>query len=73
MKKKVLKKISSNKLKIFKIANRRGFAAICLNNLTEGSSAYQAYQRMAKALKRGGCELPVVEADKIKRFVTANI
>lgn len=47
-------KISRSKIKTFKIKNRRGFAAICMNNLTEGASTAQAIDRMAKALKRSG-------------------
>ena len=47
-------KISSKKIKIFKIKNRKGYAAICLNNLTEGRTVYQSYTRMLKALKRSG-------------------
>ncbi len=43
---------------IFKIANRRGYAAIAKNNLTEGRSIPQAYSRLAKALRRIGCALP---------------
>lgn len=33
-----LKKISVSKVKIFKINNRKGYAAVCLNNLTEGNT-----------------------------------
>jgi hypothetical protein len=40
------------KIKIFKITNRKGYAAICLNNLTEGKTAQQAKERMIKALRR---------------------
>jgi len=40
------------KIRIFKIKNRRGYAAVCANHLTEGSSAAVARSRMAKALKR---------------------
>lgn len=57
MKNKVLKKISRSKVSIFKIKNRRGFAAICMNNLTEGRSIPQAIARMSKALKRSGYKL----------------
>jgi hypothetical protein len=60
MKQKVLKKISHKAVKIFKIANRKGFGAICLNNITEGSTPNQAYQRMLKAVKRSGYELPEI-------------
>jgi len=49
-----LKEIAVNKIRIFKIGNRKGYAAICLNNLTEGKTLYQVYERMLKALKRKG-------------------
>jgi hypothetical protein len=39
-------------VKIFKIRNRSGYAAIYKNNLTEGRSAAEAYDRMVKAAKR---------------------
>ena len=54
---KTYKKLSSSKVTIFKIKNRRGFAAISLNNLTEGSTPVQAFNRMAKAVKRLGYQL----------------
>jgi hypothetical protein len=37
---------------IFKIRNRRGYAAICCEHLTEGSSQQEAYDRMVKAVRR---------------------
>jgi len=37
---------------VFKIRNRRGYAAICGKNLTEGDTAREAFRRMAKAVKR---------------------
>lgn len=40
------------KIKIFKIKNRKGFAALCNNHLTEGRTSVQARDRMLKALKR---------------------
>ena len=49
-----LRKVSRSKVKTFKIKNRRGFAALCMNNLTEGRTVPQALTRMNKALKRGG-------------------
>lgn len=52
-----LKLLASRKVTIFKINNRRGYAAICMRNLTEGRTAVQAYDRMAKAVKRAGFEL----------------
>jgi hypothetical protein len=45
-------KIGKNKVSIFKMKNRRGFAAICCSHLTEGRTKAQALDRMAKALKR---------------------
>ncbi len=68
-----LRKISPMKVRIFKIANRRGYAAISLNNLTEGMTANQAYQRMIKALKRQGYELPVLAQDGVKKRVVSRI
>lgn len=37
---------------VFKIKNRSGFAAICDEHLTEGTTAEQAIDRMLKALNR---------------------
>jgi hypothetical protein len=51
---KKLKKLSAGKVCLFKIANRRGYAAVCMKNLTEGRNADQALARMGKALKRAG-------------------
>ncbi|MFA5143929.1 MAG: hypothetical protein WC522_07185 [Candidatus Omnitrophota bacterium] len=45
-------KLSKNKVRIFKIRNRKGYAAICCGNLTEGKTADQAFARMEKAVKR---------------------
>ena len=45
-------KLSRSKVRIFKIKNRRGYAAIYANNLTEGKTAEQAFARMVKAAKR---------------------
>jgi hypothetical protein len=56
---KKLKKLSRGKVKTFRIQNRRGFAAICMDNLTEGRSKDQALARMQKALKRHGFLLNV--------------
>lgn len=54
MAQKNLKKLSSGKVSIFKIRNRRGYAAVCLSNLTEGKTPVEAFDRMAKAVKRAG-------------------
>mgnify|MGYP003395107776 CR=1 FL=1 len=45
-------KIGHLKVQIFKIKNRKGFAALCFDHLTEGKSAQEAYERMVKALRR---------------------
>lgn len=45
-------KLEKRKVKIFKIRNRKGYAAIYCNMLTEGRTADQAYDRMAKAARR---------------------
>jgi len=71
--KKNLKTISAAKAKIFKIANRRGYAAICSNNLTEGKTTYQAYLRLMKALRRNGYALPKLSSNRISRLVVAKI
>ena len=66
-----MKKLSYRKVKIFKIKNRKGYAALCLNNLTEGKTPYQAYERMGKALKRSGYLIPDISAtDAAKLLVT---
>jgi len=44
--------IKGIKVKIFKIKNRRGYAAVCAGHLTEGKSPAQAHERMIKALRR---------------------
>jgi hypothetical protein len=49
--------ISHKKIKIFRIQNRKGYAAICMDNLTEGKTITQTYERMVKALKRSGITL----------------
>lgn len=50
-------KINARKVKIFKIKNRRGYAAIYANHLTEGTTLPQVYERMQKALRRNKMEL----------------
>ena len=54
MKTKKLKKLASGNVTIFKIKNRRGYAALCRKNLTEGRTPVQAFYRMVKAVKREG-------------------
>ena len=58
MQEKPLRKLSSTQITLFKIKNRRGFAAIALNNLTEGNTAAQAFQRLHHPLRRLGFALP---------------
>ena len=57
MAKKALRKLSKKKVSVFKIKNRRGFAAICLSNLTEGRSAAEAVARLTHPLRRMGYQL----------------
>ena len=45
-------KIGKLNVKIFKIRNRRGYAALCNDCLTEGSTQKEAYARMVKAIRR---------------------
>jgi hypothetical protein len=45
-------KIGILTVKIFKMKNRRGYAAICNDCLTEGSTKKEAYDRMVKAIRR---------------------
>ena len=52
-----LMKLSMREANIFKIKNRKGFAVICKDNLTEGATIPQAIDRMNKVLKRTGCTL----------------
>lgn len=42
----------TQKIHVFKIKNRKGYAAICSDHLTEGKSPEEARKRMSKALKR---------------------
>jgi hypothetical protein len=45
-------KIGKRPVKMFRIKNRKGFAAICCDCLTEGKTPQQALARMTKAIKR---------------------
>lgn len=58
MKQKSLRKVSAAQIHIFKIKNRRGWAAICLQNLTEGRTPAQAFARLKHPLRRLGLALP---------------
>jgi hypothetical protein len=44
--------MAQEKITVFKIKNRSGYAAICDEHLTEGKSKEEALARMTKALKR---------------------
>ncbi len=66
---KELKKISKSLVRIFKIKNRKGYASLCKDNLTEGSTPLQAYERMQKAVKRMGLKLEDLKADEVKKLV----
>ena len=57
MRSKPLKKISARQVKVFKVKNRRSYAAICLDNLCEGSSPKQAVRRLYHPLRRMGYQL----------------
>ena len=46
--------LKKSKVKIFKIRNRKGYAALYQNNLTEGRTGDQAFSRMVKAVCRKG-------------------
>ena len=67
-----MKEISFRKVRIFRIGNRQGYAAVCLNHLTEGKTSYQAYARMRKALKRSGLFLRELKASSVSRMVTSS-
>lgn len=51
-------RIGKLSVNIFKIKNRRGYAAVCASHLTEGRTAQQAYERMVKAVRRKKNVLP---------------
>ena len=50
--KEVFMKVNGKTVRVFKIKNRKGYAAICAGCLTEGATEKQAISRMLKALKR---------------------
>ncbi len=52
-----LKKLSAGKVTILKLKNRKGYAAVCFNNLTEGKTPQQAFERLYHPLRRMGFEL----------------
>jgi hypothetical protein len=53
-----LKPVSVDQIMIFKIRNRQGYAAMCLENLTEGKTPEEAFQRLLHPLRRMGHALP---------------
>lgn len=65
-------KISVQKVWIFKMKNRKGYAALCLNHLTEGRTLYQVYDRMLKALRRSGISIQRPPTN-IKRLVRKKV
>ena len=44
--------LTDRPIKVFKIKNRSGYAAVCDEHLTEGKSEAEALDRMLKALNR---------------------
>lgn len=50
--KEVCMKIGKLKVSVFKIRNRKGYAAVCAGHLTEGRSRPEAFSRMVKAVNR---------------------
>ena len=60
-----MRKLSMKDVTFFRIANRRGYAAIARNNLTEGRTIYQAYSRLMKACRRTGYTLPEKSASQL--------
>jgi hypothetical protein len=53
-----LKTLPAGRVTIFKLRNRRGYAAIALGNLTEGRSPSEAFARLWHPLRRMGFALP---------------
>lgn len=54
---KTLRKLSASKVTVLKLRNRKGYAAICMNNLTEGKTSAEAVARLYHPLRRMGFEL----------------
>lgn len=63
-------RITAKKIKIFKIKNRKGYAGVCCDCLTEGKTTYQVYDRMLKALRRGGITVKDQPAN-LKQLITS--
>jgi hypothetical protein len=53
-----LRKVNVSRMIIFKVKNRRSYAAICLGNLCEGNTPAQAFGRLKHPLRRMGYALP---------------
>ena len=66
-KQKPLKKLRIKEVRFFKIANRKGYATIARNNLTEGRTVFRAYSRLVKACKRASYELPIRTAPTLPK------
>lgn len=47
-----IRTVGKRSVQIFKMKNRRGYAAVCDGHLTEGDTSEQAFDRMVKALDR---------------------
>ncbi|MCM8796389.1 MAG: hypothetical protein NC923_00675 [Candidatus Omnitrophica bacterium] len=47
----LMRKIGNLWVEIFKIKNRRGYAAVRCRHLTEGKTPQQAYERMLKDIR----------------------
>jgi len=45
-------KIRKFNVRIFKMKNRQGYAALCNDCLIEGATKVEAYDRMTKAIRR---------------------
>jgi len=65
-----MRQLSPGKVRLFKIVNRKGYACICADNLTEGKTPLQAYERMAKCCKRAGVALKEIDGAAALRLVS---
>jgi hypothetical protein len=61
--------VQTKKIKIFKIRNRSGYAAVCFDHLTEGKTILEAYSRMLKALRRSRIKIKD-NVSNVKSLVT---
>ena len=60
--------MTEDKITVFKIKNRSGYAAICKEHLTEGKSKLEAMDRMIKALKRTTKKKHLKKLDRVIAF-----